>query len=94
MKRSLTTMFLLLAAASTAFAQGSKTLASTMEVYVFPEEGQQADQQSQDEAACYDWAVSNSGADPFDLTKQEEANAEQTEQAVSAAQQTGQGAGV
>lgn len=87
-------LILCLAAASAAHAQGGKTLASTMEVYVFPEEGQEADQQSKDEAACYEWAVTNSGADPFELTKQSEANAEQTEQAVAEAQQTGQGAGV
>ena len=93
MKNISIAVFLCLAAASVAYAQSGKTLASTMEVYVFPEEGQETDQQSQDEAACYEWAVSNSGADPFELTKQAEANAEQTEQAVAAAQQTGQGAG-
>jgi len=82
-----------LLAVSTANAQGGSTLASTMEVYVFPEEAQEPDQQSKDEAACYDWAVTNSGADPFELTKQSEAQAEQTEQAVAAAQQSGQGAG-
>ena len=93
MKNISIAVFLCLVAASVAYAQSGKTLASTMEVYVFPEEGQETDQQSQDEAACYEWAVSNSGADPFELTKQAEANAEQTEQAVAAAQQTGQGAG-
>ena len=76
-----------LLAVSTANAQGGSTLASTMDVYVFPEEAQESDQQSKDEAACYDWAVTNSGADPFELTKQSEAQAEQTEQAVAAAQQ-------
>lgn len=35
-----------LLAASAAYAQGGSTLASTMEVYAFPEEGQEADQQS------------------------------------------------
>jgi len=94
MKNISTIVVLCLAVASATYAQGGQTLASTMEVYVFPEEGQEADQQSQDEAACYDWAVSNSGADPFELTKQSEAQAEQTEQEVAAAQQTGQGAGV
>jgi hypothetical protein len=92
MKNTLTIIFLCLGVISTAYAQ-SQTLASTMEVYVFPKEGQEADQQSKDEAACYDWAVTNSGADPFELTKQQEAQAEQTEQQVAAAQQSGQGAG-
>ena len=94
MKNISTLVFLCLVAASAAYAQSGKTLASTMEVYVFPEEGQEADQQSQDEASCYDWAVSNSGADPFELTKQSEAQADQTEQQIAAAQQSGQGAGV
>ncbi len=88
------TLVTCLAAASAAFAQGGSTLASTMEVYVFPKSGQEADQQSQDEAACYDWAVTNAGADPFELQKQSDAQAAQTEQAVAAAEQTGQGAGV
>ena len=44
---------------------GSKTLASTMDVYVFPNKGQDATQQSMDEAACYGWAVENTGSDPF-----------------------------
>jgi len=36
---------------SNAFAtDGGKTLASTLDVYVFPTEGQAADQQSKDEA--------------------------------------------
>ena len=50
-----------------------KTLASTMNIYVFPTKGQAADQQSQDEAACYQWATENTGNDPFDLAKQAEA---------------------
>ncbi len=81
------------AAISAAFAQGGSTLASTMDVYVFPTEGQESNQQSQDEAACYEWAVTNSGTDPFDLTKQSEAQAAQTEQAKAQAEQVGQGAG-
>ena len=72
---------------------GGKTLASTMEVYVFPKEGQQSDQQSRDEAACYDWATSNTGSDPFELSKQSVAEAEDTEKAKAAAAQTGRGAG-
>ena len=94
MKNTITLIVLSLAATSAAYAQGGKTLASTMEVYVFPEEGQEADQQSKDEASCYEWAVTNAGADPFELQKQSEANTEQTEQAVAEAQQSGQGAGV
>lgn len=73
---------------------GGKSLASSMEVYVFPKEGQSADQQSKDEFSCYDWATSNTGSDPFDLNKQSAAQAEETEKAKAAAEQTGRGAGV
>ena len=70
-----------------------KSLSSTMEVYVFPTEGQDASQQSKDEAECYQWAVQNTGVDPFDLAKQ----AEQQQQQAAATQQdiaqAGQGAG-
>jgi len=72
---------------------GSKTLASTMNVYVFPKDGQESDQQSMDEAACYSWASENTGHDPFDLQKQSVAEAEETEEAKAEAMQTGQGAG-
>jgi len=69
----------------------SKTLASTMDVYVFPAKGQESSQQSQDEAACYEWAVGNTGSDPFDLQKQEQANQQQAQAEQQAASQAGQG---
>jgi hypothetical protein len=71
----------------------SQSLASTMDVYVFPAEGQDSSQQSKDEAECYEWAVGNAGADPFQLTKQKEADQQQPLAEQQAAQQTGQGAG-
>lgn len=64
-----------------------------MEVYVFPKEGQDSGQQSQDEASCYEWAVGNSGSDPFDLAKQEEANEQLAAAEMDAAEATGKGAG-
>jgi hypothetical protein len=70
-----------------------KSLSSTMDVFVFPTEGQDSSQQSKDEAACYEWAVGNAGADPFDLSKQKEADQQQAEAEQQAAKQTGQGAG-
>ena len=76
----------------TASAQDA-SLASTMDVFVFPAEGQESSQQSKDEVACYEWAVSNSGSDPFDLSKQEEANEEQASAEQQAAEQVGRGAG-
>ena len=73
--------------------ESGKTLASTLEVFVFPTEGQAADQQSKDEAECYSWAASNTGSDPFELQKQSEQQAQQTEQQVAQAQAATQGAG-
>ena len=71
----------------------SQSLASTMDVYVFPKEGQAAEQQSQDEVACYEWAVSNTGTDPFKLADQQTADQQQAQNEQQAAQQAGQGSG-
>jgi len=71
---------------------GQKTLAATMSVYVFPTTGQDASQQSKDEAECYSWAVQNSGTDPFQLQKQAQQQQQQTEQQKAQAQQAGKGA--
>ena len=59
------------------FSQGvaqesSKSLASTLDVSVFPADGQAADQQSKNEAECYSWAGGDTGNDPFELQKQTE----------------------
>ena len=70
-----------------------KTLASTMEVFVFPTEGQDVSQQSQDEAACYEFANANTGTDPFQLSKQQGTNEQLAEAEMAAAEATGQGAG-
>ena len=71
-----------------------KTLAATIDVYVFPTEGQAAAQQSTDEADCYNWAVQNTGNDPFSLMKQADQQAYQTEQQKQQAAQVGKGSGV
>ena len=74
--------------------QGSqKSLSSTLEVYAFPKKGQDSQQQSQDEAECYSWAVNNSGSDPFDLQKQKIADTEQAEKDKQQAAKTGQAKG-
>ena len=83
---------LILTAVSASQAQG-KTLAATIEVYVFPKSGQTASQQSQDEAACYEWATSNVGSDPFELSKQAAQQQAEAEQQKAAAKQTGKGSG-
>ena len=74
-------------------ASGQKTLAATMNVYVFPKTGQTSEQQSTDEAACYDWAEQNTGTDPFHLQKQAQVQQGQAEQAAAAAGAAGTGAG-
>jgi hypothetical protein len=73
--------------------QPAQTLGSTMEVYVFPTTGQDAGQQSTDEASCYDWAADNTGNDPFDLAKEAESDEELAAAEMQAAESTGQGSG-
>ncbi len=70
-----------------------KSLASTINVYVFPTTGQTAEQQSTDEAACYNWAVQNTGSDPFALQKQAQQQQQQADQAQQQIDQAGKGAG-
>jgi hypothetical protein len=76
MKRALIVVVLALAVGVTTRAQTSpatqtaKTLAASMNMYVFPSAGQSASQQSKDESECYNWAVKNSGTDPFQLANQ------------------------
>ncbi len=70
-----------------------KTLASTLEIFVFPAEGQPSDQQSMEEAECYNWATSNTGSDPFELQKQSYEQQQQTTQQVQQAQSASQGSG-
>jgi hypothetical protein len=75
-------------------APAPKTLAATMNVYVFPTTGQNAAQQSQDEAECYNWAVQNTGTDPFQLQKQAQAQQQQAASAQAQASKTAQGSGL
>ncbi len=63
---------------------GTKTLAATLKVYAFPGAGQAAAQQSQDETECYNWAVAETGSDPFHIASQA---AEQQQQAAQQQQQ-------
>jgi hypothetical protein len=84
-------LLLLLPVASA--AQTETSLASTIDVYVFPSDGQDGAQQSKDESECYERATSNTGGDPFELTKQADADAQQAEAEKAAAQTAGRGAG-
>ena len=81
---------LLLTLLTQAQANGS-SLASTLDVYVFPSEGQESTQQSKDESECYNWAVDNTGTDPFQLEKDASAQEQQAAQAQQQASQAGQG---
>ena len=70
-----------------------KSLAATIDVYVFPSEGQTHATQSKDESACYDWAVQNTGSDPFDLQKKSQQQQQQAAAAEQQIAQSGKGAG-
>jgi hypothetical protein len=86
----------LIAIASTASAQtppSGQSLAATLEVYVFPTSGQEASQQSKDEAECYSWAQSNTGVDPFQVDKDTERQQQQAAEQAQAAQDASRGAG-
>lgn len=68
-----------------------KTLASALNVYAFPSAGQSAEQQGKDEAECYQWAVGNTGSDPFAIRQQQAAQAQQAQAAQQQAAQAGRG---
>jgi hypothetical protein len=72
---------------------GQKTLAATINVYVFPTAGQDAAKQSTDEAECYSYAVQSTGTDPFELAKQADAAKQSAEASKAQTAQATQGAG-
>ncbi len=80
-------------AQSPAPPSGQKSLAATLEVYVFPNAGQEASQQSKDEGECYNWAVQNTGSDPFQLSQQAEQQKKQADKSVQATNEATKGAG-
>ena len=90
---SISAVTLLLAMTAQAQTSGQQSLASSLNIYVFPSAGQAADQQSKDEAECYQWAVNNTGSDPFAVEKQQAADAAQTEAAAQQASQVATGSG-
>lgn len=91
-------LLLILAASALPFAasaqEAGKSLAATIDVYVFPSEGQDSTQQSKDESECYKWAENNVGTDPFAMQDKAAADAELTQAQSAAAQQAGAGRGV
>ena len=87
-------LFAILAVEGLAVLAQQKSLSSSLNIAAFPQAGQNAQQQSKDEAACYDWAVKNTGTDPFDLQKKAQQYEQQTAQAAGQAQAAGEGQGV
>ena len=75
---------------SAALAQ-TASLSATMDVHVFPSQGQDEVQQSMDEAECYNWAAERTGTDPFELSRQADEQLADSEQAMAQAQSAGQG---
>jgi hypothetical protein len=73
---------------------GQKTLAATLNVYAFPGAGQETAQQSQDETECYNWAVKETGTDPFHVAKQAAELQQQAAQQQQEAQQSTSGSAV
>ena len=49
------------------FAQGNTSIASGLDLYVFPSKNQDKDQQDSDELDCYKWAKEQTGVDPMNL---------------------------
>lgn len=54
---------------STLFSQGSTSIASSLDLYVFPNDNQTTEQQDADEVACYKWAREQTGYDPMNPTQ-------------------------
>jgi hypothetical protein len=91
---ALTSLFLLLGSADAQQTPApQKSLAATLGVYVFPSDGQSSAQQSKDEGTCYQWAVNDTGSDPFEVQKQEAAAKEGAEQKEEQIASAGAGAG-
>ncbi len=90
-KRSVIALMSCLVVVPVAMAQDT-SLSASMNVHVFPREGQDETQQSVDEAECYSWAVERTGTDPFDLSRQAAEQAAASDQAMAQAQNAGKGA--
>jgi len=89
--KKMTFLLMVLVLPLAAFGQSEpsgKTLASTMDVFVFPTEGQDASQQSQDEVACYDYANTSTGSDPFQLAEKAETDEQLAAAEMQAAEAT------
>ena len=88
--RLVTLLMSCLVAVAPAVAQ-TNSLSATMNVHVFPREGQDEVQQSMDEAECYSWAADRTGTDPFELDRQARDQLAASDQAMAQAQSAGEG---
>ena len=70
------------AAAAPATPQGS--LSQSLGVYAFPAKNQNSTQQSNDEAACFGWAKSQTGIDPLNIKPPQPAAESSQDQAANA----------
>jgi hypothetical protein len=52
-----------------AAGQSHSQISRGLNLYVYPAKGQSSSQQQKDEAACYDWAVQQTGLDPQNMPK-------------------------
>lgn len=66
--RHLTLIFFFLMPLASIIAQ-STSIASSLDIYVFPGENQTKEQQDVDEVTCFKWAKEQTGYDPMNPTK-------------------------
>jgi hypothetical protein len=85
--------WLIAAAFSSPVIAQQPSLSSSLEVYAFPANGQAAEQQSMDESECYQWAMTNTGVDPFQSMQNASNAQQQAAQTQQQAAQASQGAG-
>jgi hypothetical protein len=72
---------------------GQKSLAAQLNVYAFPQKGQSVSQQTEDQAACYQFGVQQTGVDPFQLQQQAQQQQQQAAQSQQQINEAGKGAG-
>lgn len=60
-----TILILLLTFGTVSYAQNSGSISSSLDVFVFPGDGQDQAQQEADEVACFKWAKEQTGYDPM-----------------------------
>jgi len=62
-------IFLLMAPVLTVLGQNNSSIGSSLGLFIFPNDGQDQDQQNTDELECYTWAKEQTGYDPMHPTQ-------------------------